>query len=169
MVDGVASFHSTSSAPSYSRCPVISTLRLALCPNYLENKVSRYLVSQVVATAQAVYARCQVWPRGMDIALLSECLPVIGKGPGKMTAAIRPAVIGEVRLGPRVHVAAMAAIVRDLLTGGRDQQRDDRWLSERMRAASLDRQECAALEALRVRLYAGGTTELGIDPTRLWY
>ncbi len=86
-----------------------------------------------------------------------------------MTAAIRPAVIGDVRLGPRVHVAAIAAIVRDLLVGGRDRLQDVPWLRERMRAASLDRQECAALETLHARLRTEGTAGLAIDPARLWY
>jgi len=86
-----------------------------------------------------------------------------------MTAVIRPTGIGEAAPRPCVHVAAMAAIVRDLLAGGRDRVQDGPWLRERMRAAGLDRQECAALETLRARLRTGGTTGLAIDPARLWY
>jgi len=103
------------------------------------------------------------------IALLSEWSLASRKEPGKMTTAIRPAVVSEATSGPRVHVNAIAAIVRDLLAGGRGRLQDGLWLCERMRAANLDRQECAALEALQVRLRAQSTTGLSIEPTRLWY
>ena len=81
-----------------------------------------------------------------------------------MTARVHEAV-----LEPHVHITAMAAIVRDLLAGGRDRLQDVPWLHSCIRAAGLDRHESAALEALRARLCAQGATELVVDPLRLWF
>ena len=64
MVCAVASFHSVFGTV-HSRHLVILLYALWLHSNHLENKVSHYLVSQVVTTAQAVYDKCQTWPRGM--------------------------------------------------------------------------------------------------------
>ncbi len=57
---------------------------------------------------------------------------------------------------PQVHVSAMAAIVQELLTGEEDRLREGGWLRERTKSAGLDAHECAALDALRERLRAGG-------------
>jgi len=55
---------------------------------------------------------------------------------------------------PRIDIAAMAAIVRDLI-GDDDRERDARWLRERTTAAGLGTHACAALETLRARLHEG--------------
>jgi len=55
---------------------------------------------------------------------------------------------------PRVDIAAMAAIVRELI-GDDGRGRDARWLHERTTAAGLGTHACAALETLRMRLHEG--------------
>jgi hypothetical protein len=57
-----------------------------------------------------------------------------------------------------LDVAAMAAIVHDLLAGGLSLLQDAQWLRERAEAAGLGLPEYEALEALRARLLQGGTT-----------
>ncbi len=55
---------------------------------------------------------------------------------------------------PRVDIAAMAAIVRELV-GDDGRHRDARWLRERTTTAGLGTHACAALETLRARLHEG--------------
>ena len=74
---------------------------------------------------------------------------------------------GELVLEPRVHLTAMAEIVRDLLAGGVARLQDGVWLRERAQAAGLDAQEGAALEALRARL-AGGRALLDTALASSW-
>ncbi len=64
---------------------------------------------------------------------------------------------GTVVMEPRIDIAAMGAIVRELIgDDGRD--RDVRWLRERTTAAGLGTQACAALETVRARLNEGRLT-----------
>ncbi len=62
--------------------------------------------------------------------------------------------------GPAVDVAAMAAIVRDLIAGGVDRIPSARWLRRRVRQAGLGPLDYAALETLRTRLRAQGSALL---------
>ncbi len=65
-------------------------------------------------------------------------------------------LIGE----PTVDVAAMAAIVRELIAGGVDRIPSARWLRTRVRQAGLGPLDAAALETLRTRLCAQGSALL---------
>ncbi len=65
-------------------------------------------------------------------------------------------LIGE----PAVDVAAMAAIVRDLVTGGVERIPSARWLRRRVRQAGLGPLDYAALETLRTRLLTQGSAFL---------
>jgi len=66
-----------------------------------------------------------------------------------------------IELIPPVRVAALAAIVEELLAGGSARLHSAGWLRNHPLWAGLSRQECAALEALRLRLRKGAITELG--------
>jgi len=65
-------------------------------------------------------------------------------------------LIGE----PAVDVAAMAAIVRELVAGGVDCIPSARWLRRRVRQTDLGPLDYAALETLRTRLCAQGSAFL---------
>jgi len=65
------------------------------------------------------------------------------------------------KLVPPVRVAALAAIVEELLAGGAARLHSAGWLRTHPLRAGLSRQECEALEALRLRLCRGAITELG--------
>lgn len=68
----------------------------------------------------------------------------------------------------QVNVKAIATIVRDLVAGGLSQLHDGCWLRDHRAAATLGQHEYAALEALGVRLSAGGAG--AIDGTRsIWW
>ncbi len=73
-----------------------------------------------------------------------------------------------VTLQPRMHVDAMASIVRDLVVGGMADVRTKRWLVTRAAAAGLTEQETSALEALRLRLCACGATMLDAVTALTW-
>ncbi len=59
-----------------------------------------------------------------------------------------------------VDVAAMAAIVRDLVARGVDRIPSARWLRRRVRQAGLGPLDYGALETLRTRLCAQGSALL---------
>ncbi len=69
---------------------------------------------------------------------------------------------------PVLDLAAMAAIVRELLTGDAARRQDGSWLRERAEAAGLEGLACQALEALRVRLAAGGAVLANAADVLLW-
>jgi len=75
---------------------------------------------------------------------------------------------GELVMEPQVHVAALADIVHDLVAGGLSHLQDGGWLRARATAAGLDRDEGAALEALRARLLDGGATFLAATGLVNW-
>jgi hypothetical protein len=62
----------------------------------------------------------------------------------------------------------MAAIVRELLAGGPARLADDRWLKLRSEATDLGAEASGALETLRARLVAGGTTLLRASSFLQW-
>ncbi len=59
---------------------------------------------------------------------------------------------------PALDLAAMAAIVRDLFAGDAPRRQDSSWLRNRAVASDLDASACDALEAMRLKLIAGGTS-----------
>ncbi len=69
-----------------------------------------------------------------------------------MDASIQAIPLG----GPRVDLAAMSAIVREMIAGN-GQSRDDYWLHRRAAAAGLGAHACAALGALQAHLREGAT------------
>lgn len=71
-------------------------------------------------------------------------------------------------LGRRMHVDAMAGIVRDLVAGGTTPVRTERWLVARAAAAGLTAQEASALEALRLRLRDHGAAMLDAVTALMW-
>lgn len=74
---------------------------------------------------------------------------------------------GEAAMEPQINVAAMADIVRELISGDQREQRDSAWLRQHSGAAQLNEHEWAALEALRVRVCERGATLL--DKITEWY
>jgi len=58
--------------------------------------------------------------------------------------------------GPRVDLAAMSAIVREMIAGD-GQSRDEYWLYGRAAAAGLGVHACAALGVLQAHLREGAT------------
>ena len=65
-------------------------------------------------------------------------------------------------LVPSIQVAALAAIVEELIAGGSARLRDAYELRGRAMWLGLNRQERAAVEAMRVRLCEGGITGLAL-------
>lgn len=68
-------------------------------------------------------------------------------------------------LEPPIHVSALAAVVQDLLAGGRVRLHDRHWLLTRAATVGLNQQEYAALEALRTRLCDGSATLIAVRST----
>jgi len=71
-------------------------------------------------------------------------------------------------LAAEVNVEGVAAVVRDMIAGGRVVLEDDDWLDERVQRAGLARHECAALKALQLRL-RDGIALLQNDSPTTWY
>lgn len=71
-------------------------------------------------------------------------------------------------MAPLIDIAAMAAIVHELVDGGLSRVGDASWLRDRVAAAGLGPVECAALEALRGRLHIGGDALVRITSDLRW-
>lgn len=76
---------------------------------------------------------------------------------------------GELAIEPALDLAAMAAVVRELFAGGARCREDGRWLRARAVAAGLDTHACDALEAMRLKLVAGGSSLLDATATLGWH
>lgn len=76
---------------------------------------------------------------------------------------------GELAMVPVLDLAAMAAIVRELFAGGATRREDGRWLRARAVGAGLDANACDALEAMRLKLVAGGSSLLDATATLGWH
>ena len=75
---------------------------------------------------------------------------------------------GVLTVTSRVHVGAMAEIVRELVAGGAARAHTSSWLAARTTAAALSPAETSALEALRLRLCACGATMLDAVTALTW-
>jgi hypothetical protein len=69
---------------------------------------------------------------------------------------------------PSINVAALAELVKNLISGTRQQQQDKALLHTHARAACLTEHEYAALEALRVHLYERGGSLLNMIDQAGW-
>ena len=76
---------------------------------------------------------------------------------------------GELAMGPALDLAAMATVVRELFAGGARCREDGRWLRTRAVAAGLDANACDALEAMRLKLVAGGSSLLDAAAILGWH